>query len=92
VNYIKRINLFLASYNALTFGTGDAAMNILSNNVLQQIDEIGLHSPLGRLRPTVTQDAIDAGLRNARVLRALAFHKAVGRVFAALTGRGGDNS
>ncbi len=67
-------------------------MNILSNNVLQQIDEIGLHSPLGRLRPTVTQDAIDAGLRNARVLRALAFHKAVGRVFAALTGRGGDNS
>ncbi|MAN79633.1 MAG: hypothetical protein CMM77_03960 [Rhodospirillaceae bacterium] len=64
-------------------------MNILSNNALQQIDEVGLQSPLGPLHPTVTQDAIYVGLRKARLLRARAFHKAVARLVAALTGRGG---
>lgn len=63
-------------------------MNILSNNALQQIDEAGLHSPIGRLNSTVSQDAIDAGLKDARVLRALAFHKAVGRLVGLLKGRG----
>ena len=92
MNFIKQINLFFASGNALTFETGDAAMNILSNNALQQIDDVVLHSPLGRLRPTVTQDAIDAGLRDARVLRACAFHRAVRRFFALLKGRGGDGN
>ncbi len=67
-------------------------MNILSNNALQQIDGIGLHSSSGRLRPTVTQDAIDAGLRDARVLRARAFHNAVRRLFALLKGKSGADN
>lgn len=65
-------------------------MNILSNNALQQIDEVGLHSPIGRLNSTVSQDAIDAGLRKARLLRACAFHQAVGQLVAFLKGRGGS--
>tara|TARA_R100001143_G_C3353405_1_gene130886 strand:- start:799 stop:1077 length:279 start_codon:yes stop_codon:yes gene_type:complete len=90
VNCIKQINLFYASYDALTSGAGDPAMNILSNNALQQIDEAGLHSPIGRLNSTVSQDAIDAGLRKARLLRARAFHQAVGRLVDLLKGRGGS--
>lgn len=62
-------------------------MNLLSNNALQQLDEAGLYSPVGQLRPTLTQAAIDAGVKEARLLRSRAFHRAVRKVVAFLKGR-----
>ncbi|MEQ8806054.1 MAG: hypothetical protein RLN77_06030 [Rhodospirillales bacterium] len=61
-------------------------MNMLSNNALQQLDETGLYAPVGWVRPTVTQDAIDAGIREARLLRSRAFHRAVWKLLAMLNG------
>lgn len=66
---------------------GDAAMNLLSNNALQQLDEAGLYSPVDPVQPAVTQAAVDAGVREARLLRACAFHRAVRMVMAFLKGR-----
>lgn len=62
-------------------------MNLLSSNALQQLDEAGLYSPVDLVRPAVTQAAIDAGVREARLLRARAFHRAVRKVVAFFKGR-----
>lgn len=61
-------------------------MNMLLNNGLQQLDEAGLYSPIGGVQPHSTQDAIDAGVKEARVLRARAFHDAVWTLMALLNG------
>lgn len=64
---------------------GAAAMNMLSNIHMQQLDEAGLYAPLDGGRISVTQVEIDDGLRRARVLRAEAFSQLVtmflGRIF-----------
>jgi len=62
-------------------------MNLLSNNALQQLDEAGLYSPVDPVRSAVTQAAIDAGVREARLLRSRAFHRAVRKVMAFLGDR-----
>ena len=62
-------------------------MNLLSNNALQQLDEAGLYSPVGQMRADVTQAAIDAGVKEARLLRSQAFHRAVQKVMTFFKGR-----
>lgn len=59
-------------------------MNMLSNIALQQLDEAGLLSPAGVLRPNVTQQDIDAGVQRAHLLRAQAVQRALARLAAAL--------
>lgn len=59
-------------------------MNMLSNAALQQLDEAGLMSPAGVLRPNVSQEQIHEGLRRAHELRALAVQRALSRLVASL--------
>tara|TARA_R110000868_G_scaffold136405_2_gene349342 strand:+ start:483 stop:686 length:204 start_codon:yes stop_codon:yes gene_type:complete len=65
-------------------------MNTLSNTALQQLDETVLYTPIDPLRSAiVTQDTIDAGVREGRLLRSRAFHQAVWKLMALLNGSGG---
>jgi hypothetical protein len=65
-------------------------MNTLSNAALQQLDETVIYTPIDPLRSAiVTQDTIDAGVREARLLRSRAFHQAVAKLTALLNGRDG---
>jgi hypothetical protein len=62
-------------------------MNLLSNNALQQLDEAGLYSPIDQVRTAVTQAAIDAGVKEARLLRSQAFHRAAYKIMTFFKGR-----